>query len=178
MKWCLYFARPSSFSPSPSSPRAAGGGCIGGPGSSKCKKCTKVAAGCDCGSRSRCSALVGRVFHFHTRMANGDFGLSPIECTSGGAVSPQISPEGIARVPAPTQLGPSPAAEPPRGRLNFLQHQDTKPAARGPARREISNQIWWLGAEHLLVRQQPSGRLLMRLDSQQPSGRPLMRLDS
>jgi hypothetical protein len=31
------------------------------------------------------------------------------------SVSRQISPEGIARVP-PTQLGPAPAAEPPRGR--------------------------------------------------------------
>jgi hypothetical protein len=57
--------------------------------------------------------------------------ISPIGGTRSGPFPPPISPEGIARVPpTPTQLGPAPAAERPRGRQFCLQHEDTKPAAR------------------------------------------------
>jgi hypothetical protein len=45
--------------------------------------------------------------------------LSPIRAPAAGPFPPQISPEGIARVP-PTQLGPAPAVELPRGRLKNL----------------------------------------------------------
>ena len=40
--------------------------------------------------------------------------ISPISAPAAGPFPPQISPEGISQVP-PTQLGPAPAAELPRG---------------------------------------------------------------
>ena len=56
--------------------------------------------------------------------------VSPISAPAAAPFPPQISPEGIARVP-PTQLGPAPAAEPPRGGLKKMQHQDKPQATEG-----------------------------------------------
>jgi hypothetical protein len=58
--------------------------------------------------------------------------LSPISAPAAGPFPPQISPEGIARVPTTQLGGPAPATEPPRGGLNKLQHQDRAPS---PGRR-------------------------------------------
>jgi hypothetical protein len=77
--------------------------------------------------------------------------LSPISAPAAGPFSPQISPEGIARVP-PTQLGPAPAAELPRGGLKIKC--STKTNHRPPRGSEFvtsfaSHQIWLAATNRL-----------------------------
>jgi hypothetical protein len=96
-------------------------------------------AGCGCGRGARGAPAFGSRAQgpWRTTMAATTSYLmynviSPISAPAAGPFPPQISPEGIARVP-PTQLeqlGPAPAVEPPRGGLT--KKCSTKTNHRGP----------------------------------------------
>ena len=82
-------------------------------------------------------------------------GLSPISAPAAGPFPPQISPEGIPRVP-PTQLGPAPAAELPRGGLKKKYSPDKKPGARG------GNKSRGSGERNTFARNNKSSRAALR----------------
>ena len=76
--------------------------------------------------------------------------INLISAPAAGPFSPQISPEGIARVPL-TQLGPAPAAEPPRGGGTIFC--STKTQHQTPA--GGAEQTFWVAMKSTVLVQQP-----------------------